>query len=207
MPSKQPLLDKPLPDEPASQLPLDLGELTRVEPAGKPKKSKQPPDPALTAPGREERVSSREEFVAAIKTLGGDAICIQRATGALYRIVFGMTTAQLYKHHGAPKNERDFLPIVVQHLIQLHELINAEKVRNHTLPTGMEAQAEINEHILVVVQKQTRQTEIYLSTHKLFGKGTLVAQKKASSPITIESEYGPLDIPVLELENESDIPF
>lgn len=210
MPSRKPSKDKQPTEEPASQLPLDLGEFTLVEPAGKLTKGKQK-DPALIAPGRIERVTSREEFEAAIIALGGDRIGIRNATGALYRAAFRMTASELYQHYGVAA-ERDFLPLVVQRLIQVHEMLNAEKLRQHTLPAGMQEQAEINRHLVVIVQKQTQQTQIFFATYNFFGVtaqlGKRNASLKAQPSITVNTdEYGPVECEVLEVENDADIPF
>jgi hypothetical protein len=211
MPSKKPPNDSnQQPTDEASQLPLDLGALISAEPAEKPTRSRKK-DSALKSPGRIERVTSRDEFESAIRALGGDDQAISFATGAIYRVAFNMTAAQLYRRHSAPSNNRDFLPLVVQRIIQVHELINAEMLRNHTLPPRLEEQSDINNHIVVIVRKQTQQTEVFLATFKLFGKGAQLGQRKPSlverSPITVDTEYGPIEVPVLEVENDEDIPF
>lgn len=173
--------------------------------------SKKKQDPSLTSLGRIERVTSRDEFEAAITALGGDRLGIRNATGALYRAAFNMTASELYQHYGVAA-ERDFLPAVVQRLIQVHELVNAERLRNHTLPDDLTAQHAINHHIVVIVKRQTEHTEIYLATFRLFGKGAQLGQKKPSlktqSSITVNTdEYGPIECEVLEVENDADIPF
>ncbi len=209
MPSKKPSQDKNQPDD-ASQLPLDLGAdlgaLIETS-VGKPKKGKQK-DPALTSPGRIERVTSREEFAAAVTTLGGDGIGIRNATGAIYKVAFNMTANQLYAYHGV--KDRDFLPSVVQRLLQVHELVNAEALRNYTMPQQLEEQEAINKHIVVIVERQTKHTEVFLATFKLFGKGAQLGKRdpalKPKPPITIHTEHGPVECEVLEVD-EGDILF
>lgn len=130
----------------------------------------------------------------------------------MYRVAFGITATELYRQHGAPRGKRDFLPLVVQRIIQIHEIVNAEKLRNQTLPEAITGQTEINSHIVLIVKRQTEHTEIYLATFRLFGKGAQLGQKKPSlktqPSITVTTEeYGPIECEVLEVENDADIPF
>lgn len=191
-------------------MPLDLGESLSalIETSDKPSKKRKKKDPALDAAGRIERVTSREEFASAIKALGGDGLAIQNATGAMYRVAFGMTAKQLYAAHNA--SGRDFLPLVVQRLIQVHELVNAEALRNHTVPPELEDQGAVNRHIVLIVERQTKHTEVFLATFKLFGKGAQLGKKdpalKPQPSITINTEHGPVECEVLEVD-EGDIPF
>ena len=193
-----------------SQLPLDLGALTSTAPTGKAaRKRKQ--DLALSAPGRVERVTSREAFTRAIFAVGGNEKTIQFASGLLYRIAFDLSAKKLYQYFGVSDGNRDGLPEIVQNVVMIHELLNAAAIRKLVIPVATE-QADINNIVYATVRRQSHATERFLISVNLFTRSERLLQdpdqaQLPTPPITLDTEYGPMSVEVVEVFNESDIPF
>ena len=191
-------------------MPLDLGALTPTAPTGKPaRKRKQ--DPALSAPGRVERVTSREAFTRAIFAVGGNEKTIQFASGILYRIAFDLSAKELYQYFGVPDGNRDGLPEIVQNVVMIHELLNTAAIRKLVIPAETE-QTDINSIVYATVRRQSHATERFLVSVNLFTRSERLLKdpdptQTPSQPIRLDTKYGPMSVEVVEVFNESDIPF
>lgn len=156
-------------------------------------------------------MTSREAFTRAIFAVGGDRETIRRASGILYRIAFDLSAKELYQYFGVSDGNRDGLPEIVQNVVMIHELLNAAAVQKLVIPAPT-AQEELNEIVYATVSRQSHATERFLVSVNLFTRSERLLKDpdqphQPSQPIRLDTEYGPIDVEVLELTNESDLPY
>jgi hypothetical protein len=152
------------PPDDAEQLGLNLGSELSAKPEAKIEKSKK--SSHKKQPGRIERVQARNLLETAIVAQNGNDECIADATIAISKTAFGVTPRKLYEIVGGKPGDRDTLPQEMQTKLIVHELTIAPRLDAEAI-VG-EDQEDINNQILHVVQRQSKETEQFLKQHNLY---------------------------------------